>query len=141
LEVREVQTQQELDAALELRERVFCGEQGVTPEADRDGRDPEAVHVVAVEDGEVVGTCRLLIRGGIARLGRLAVERERRGAGVATAVLEEADRVARRAGAQRIDLHAQTYALDLYLSQGYRERGGRFSEEGIEHVAMEKRLA
>jgi predicted GNAT family N-acyltransferase len=140
LEVRQPQTEAELDAALALRERVFCGEQGVTPAADRDGRDGEATHIVAVEDGRVLGTCRLLLRGNVARLGRLAVERDARGRGVAGAILAEADRIARSLGARRIDLHAQTYALGLYLADGYVERGDRFVEEGIEHVAMDKAL-
>jgi predicted GNAT family N-acyltransferase len=138
--VRTAKTEAELAAALDLRERVFCGEQGVSLAADRDGRDGEATHIVAVDDGRVVGTCRLLFRGLVARLGRLAVEPDRRGAGIGAAVLREADRVARSVGAERIELHAQTYALDLYVADGYVERGSRFVEEGIEHVAMEKRL-
>ena len=39
-----------------------------------------------------------------------------------------------------ISLHAQTYARRLYLDAGYEERGPEFVEEGIEHVAMGKRL-
>jgi predicted GNAT family N-acyltransferase len=119
---------------------VFAGEQGVPVQADRDGRDPEALHLVAVENGGVVGTCRLVFRGVVARLGRLAVEPARRGEGVGSAVLREAERAAREQGAQRIDLHAQTYAKELYVRGGYLERGRPFTEEGIEHVAMEKRL-
>ena len=109
-------------------------------EADRDGRDREAVHLVAIAGERVIGTCRLLFRGGVARLGRLAVEPDRRGDGVAGAILREADRVARTAGAEAISLHAQTYAKQLYLRGGYRERGPTFVEEGIEHVSMEKPL-
>lgn len=119
---------------------MFCGEQGVSLEADRDGRDPESVHVVAIAGERVVGTCRLLFQGPLARLGRLVVEPELRGRGLARAILREADRVAVDAGAGRIALHAQTYALSLYREQGYAERGARFTEEGIEHVAMEKEL-
>ena len=127
-------------AALDLRERVFCGEQGVSREADRDGRDPEATHLVAVEDGKVLGTCRLVFRRHVARLGRLAVEQEARGRGVAAAILAEATLVARAGAAERISLHAQTYAQELYVRDGYELAGEPFEEEGIEHVAMEKRL-
>jgi predicted GNAT family N-acyltransferase len=141
VEVRQARTGEEVTAALALRERIFCGEQGVSFEADQDGRDREATHIVAIEDGAVIGTCRLLFRGDVARLGRLAVERGRRGDGVAGAILREADRVATEAGSETIALHAQTYAQALYESAGYEERGARFVEEGIEHVAMEKRLA
>jgi predicted GNAT family N-acyltransferase len=119
---------------------VFSGEQGVSIEADRDGRDSESTHLVAVDGDRVVGTCRLLFRGNVARLGRLAVDPDRRGAGIAAALLALADRVALEQGATAISLHAQTYARRLYLDAGYEERGPEFVEEGIEHVAMGKRL-
>ena len=141
MEVREASTESEVTAALELRERIFCGEQGVSFEADQDGRDPEATHIVAVDDGVVIGTCRLLFRGPVARLGRLAVEQGRRGDGVAAEILSEADRIATEVGSESIALHAQTYALPLYARAGYEPYGPTFVEEGIEHVAMEKRLA
>jgi predicted GNAT family N-acyltransferase len=141
LEVRLARSDREVDAALDLRHRVFCGEQGVPVAADRDGRDAEATHVVAVEDGRVLGTCRLLFQGGIARLGRLAVEPDARRRGLGADILAEASRTAREAGADRIELHAQTYARELYEGEGYTEYGDEFVEEGIVHVAMRKALA
>ncbi|MEA2377446.1 MAG: hypothetical protein QOI45_861 [Thermoleophilaceae bacterium] len=119
---------------------MFSGEQGVSITADRDGRDHESTHLVAVDGDSVIGTCRLLFRGKVARLGRLAVDPGRRGEGIAAALLDLADRVAREQGANAISLHAQTYARRLYLDAGYEERGPEFVEEGIEHVAMGKRL-
>ena len=119
---------------------MFSGEQGVSIAADRDGRDHEAVHLVALDGDRVVGTCRLLFRGRVARLGRLSVDPDRRGEGIAAALLALSDRVALEADAEAISLHAQTYARRLYLDAGYEERGPEFVEEGIEHVAMGKRL-
>ena len=141
MEVRLALSPDDVEQALRLRERVFSGEQGVSVEADRDGRDGEAVHVVAVERGRVVGTCRLLLRGAVARLGRMAVEPRLRGRGIGGAVLREAERAARDAGAGRIDLHAQLHARSLYARAGYEQRGRPFVEEGIEHVRMEKPVA
>ena len=120
---------------------MFSGEQGVSIAADRDGRDDESTHLVAIEHERVIGTCRLLFRGNVARLGRLAVDPDRRGHGIAAALLELADGVALERGARSISLHAQTYARRLYLDAGYEERGPEFVEEGIEHVAMGKRLS
>ena len=93
-------------------------------EADRDGRDSEATHIVAVEDGRVIGTCRLLYRGPVARLGRLAVEPDRRGNGVAAAILERAGGGCprRRSGRDAISSTPQTYALELYLRPATRSR-------------------
>lgn len=130
-----------MSAALDLRERVFAREQGVSPAADRDGRDGEALHLVALENDDVVGTCRLVFEGARARLGRLAVRSSRRRRGLGTALLAEADHQAREAGARRIELHAQLPARALYVRAGYAEQGAVFVEEDIEHVAMAKRLA
>ena len=49
VEVRRPRDEHELAAALALREEVFVGEQGVTLAADRDGLDPEALQLVAVD--------------------------------------------------------------------------------------------
>lgn len=131
----------ELDAALRLRRRVFCEEQGVAPEADRDGHDDDAIQLVAIEDEHVLGTCRVLIRGGVGLLGRMAVELERRGGGVGAALLAAADGAAQEAGADRIRLNAQTHALSVYERAGYVQEGGEFLEQGIAHVTMERQLA
>jgi predicted GNAT family N-acyltransferase len=139
--VRRTRDEEELAAALALRIEVFCGEQGVTFDGDRDGLDDEAVHLVAVEGDEVVGTCRLLIEpGGTARFGRLCVRASARGTGVGGLLLAEAEREARAGGARRIGMHAQTDALSLYRRAGFRPYGERFDEEGIEHLGMEKDL-
>ena len=141
LEVRRARDEQELAAALALREEVFVGEQGVTVDADRDGRDHEALHLVAV-DGEMLGTCRMLVEpDGSARFGRLCVRASARGRGVAAALLRAAEAEARAAGAVRIGMYAQTDALPLYERAGYTPYGERFDEEGIEHLGMEKHLA
>jgi len=120
---------------------VFCVEQGVDEKADRDGRDHEAEQLVAERGGQVVGTCRLLIEGDLARLGRMAVSRDVRGQGVGGLLLDQADRVAGEHGATRIQLHAQVAARGVYDRAGYRQISGVFVEEGIEHLTMEKRLA
>ena len=141
MEVRPARDAVELREALRLRDRVFCGEQGVSPAAERDGRDREALHLVAVDDGTVVGTCRLLFVPGIALLGRLAVESDARRRGIGAALLREAAARARTRGAARISLHAQLDARELYAGAGYTELGEPFVEQGIDHVTMEKALA
>jgi predicted GNAT family N-acyltransferase len=140
-EVRRVRDQAEMSAALALRHDVFCVEQGVPEHEELDGRDAEGIHLVAVADGELLGTCRVLMVGSTAQFSRLAVRRSARRRGIATALLEAADAETRAAGGNRLVLHAQTYARALYDRAGYRPRGREFWEAGIEHIAMEKVLA
>ncbi len=120
---------------------MFVGEQGVDAAADRDGRDGDALHLVALRDGELIGTCRVIVEQGTGRLGRMAVEPELRGQGIGAAILDEAEQASAAAGARRMRLHAQVKARSLYERAGYQATGDVFLEEGIEHVTMEKPLA
>ena len=139
-EVRRVQGEAEMTAALALRYDVFCVEQGVPRHEEVDGRDGEGLHLVAVSNGDLLATCRLLFVGPTVQFSRLAVRRSARRQGIASALLELADAETRAGGARRLVLHAQTYARGLYEAAGYEPRGRIFMEAGIEHVAMEKRL-
>jgi ElaA protein len=139
-EVRRARGEQEMAAVLELRHDVFCTEQGVPEHEELDGRDNEAIHLVAVHDDQLLGTCRVLMVGSTAQFSRLAVRASVRRRGIATALLEAADAETRAAGGRRLVLHAQTYARALYEAHGYRPRGRVFTEAKIEHIAMEKLL-
>jgi predicted GNAT family N-acyltransferase len=141
LSVRRVRDDGELRAALALRTEVFVHEQGVPLEEEIDGRDADALHLVAVGAGRVVGTCRLLALGEEMKLGRMAVAREHRGRGIAGELIAVAEDEARAAGARRMVLDAQIGAQPLYERAGYVARGARFLDAGIEHVRMEKALA
>ncbi len=138
--MRRARSPEEVEAALELRRQVFCVEQGVALEADRDGRDSDAEQVVAVRGSHVVGTLRLLCDSDPARLGRMVVSSALRGRGVGAQLLEEAERVVTQRGLHQIMLHAQVPARAVYERAGYRQLGDPFMEEGIEHVTMDKRL-
>ena len=105
-----------------------------------DGRDNEGLHLVAISDGTLVATCRLLFVGPTVQFSRLAVRESARRQGIATALLKLADDETRAGGARRLVLHAQTYARSLYEAAGYEPRGRIFMEAGIEHVAMEKQV-
>jgi predicted GNAT family N-acyltransferase len=139
-EVRRARGEDEMSAVLEIRHEVSCEEQGVPEHEELDGRDGEAMHLVAVSGREVLATCRLLFVGPTVQFSRLAVRASARRRGIATALLELADDEARAAGARRLVLHAQTYARSLYDAAGYEPRGRVFMEAGIEHIAMEKYL-
>ena len=141
IEVRPTRGDSEVAAALVLREEVFVGEQGVSLAEERDGRDQEALHLVVVDDGVVVATCRLLVEGTTVKLGRMAVARTRRGLGLARALITEAEARGRALGAERMVLAAQLNAQALYDRAGYDAYGDVFLDAGIEHVMMSKALS
>jgi predicted GNAT family N-acyltransferase len=124
--------------ALAVREEVFCREQGVSREEEIDGRDGEALHLVALApgDGSVIGTLRLLIDSGTAKVGRVAVERDWRGRGVASRMLELALAAAREQGCVRARLAAQLTATGVYRRAGFQVESEPFEDAGIQHVWM-----
>ena len=140
--VRRAQGPREIADAIALRSAVFVEEQGVPAHEDVDGRDDEALHLVAVDDaGTVVGTCRLLVDGPTLKLGRMAVAVTARRQGIGLRLLDLADAEATSAGVERIVLGAQVSAVPLYEQAGYTTRSDVFLDAGIEHVWMEKQRA
>jgi predicted GNAT family N-acyltransferase len=128
----------ELVGAIAVREQVFCREQGVPREEELDGRDEEALHVVALAPGSerVIATLRLLIDGARAKVGRVAVEAEWRRRGIASRMLELALAGARARGAQEARLAARLQATGVYERAGFVIESDEFEEAGIPHVWM-----
>jgi predicted GNAT family N-acyltransferase len=127
---------------VELRTRVFVGEQGVPPEIEQDAADATAVHVVSRNvAGRVVATGRLLLRDDrTASIGRMAADASVRGRGHGAAVLAELHRQAILRGVTEVELHAQVTARGFYERAGYAAVGEEYEEAGIRHVTMRRRL-
>jgi predicted GNAT family N-acyltransferase len=123
-----------------VRHEVFVGEQGVAADIERDPLDDTAYHAVGLVDGVPAAAGRLLRRGDVAVVGRMAVRRTARGKGVGAAVLRHLEEEARRSGCRVVELHAQLSAREFYERAGYAAQGEVYTEAGIEHVDMTKSL-
>jgi predicted GNAT family N-acyltransferase len=130
----------ERPAVMALRHEVFCVEQGVPVELEQDARDDAAIHLVAVRDGAVVGTCRLVPDPAAWSLGRMAVRADARADGVGRRLLDHAHDVAREGGARRVTLSAQVAVQGFYARRGYISRGEVFLDAGIPHIRMDLEL-
>lgn len=123
-------------AALELRHKVFVVEQGVPVELEVDEDDPTATHFVAIYEGEVVGTLRVVFKPEHAKICRVAVCRERRGSGIARHMMNFAIEHCRALGVNRFCLSAQVDKLGFYEKLGFVAFGPQFMDAGIPHLAM-----
>jgi predicted GNAT family N-acyltransferase len=126
------------EEASRIRFAVFVDEQKVPAEIEMDAHDADCVHALAfAEDGQAVGTGRLLPDG---HIGRMAVVKAWRGRGVGAALLEALTGEARRRGDPAVALSAQTHALEFYRRHGFAPEGEIYEEAGIPHQAMRKAL-
>jgi putative N-acetyltransferase (TIGR04045 family) len=100
----------EFAGALQLRVQVFCMEQGIFSETDRDAIDLRATMIVATYGAEVVGTVRIHEEEtGMWFGSRLAVKREHRRAGiVGPALIRMAVGTAHARGANSFFAHVQS---------------------------------
>ncbi len=124
------------NAAFALRREVFVWEQKVPEEEEHDQYDVTATHYVAVAEGEVVGTLRLIDYPEHIKIGRVAVRQAWRGKGVARLMVETAMADMRAKGRDRFYLTSQSDKLGLYEKLGFVAFGPEFTDGGMPHRAM-----
>lgn len=124
------------NAAFQLRRAVFVREQKVPEDIERDSYDLTAIHIVAVAEGEVVGTLRLIAMDEHIKIGRVAVDGQWRGKGIARKMITAAQDYCRTEGRDRFFLTAQSDKLVLYEKLGFVAFGPEFMEGGMPHRAM-----
>ena len=125
------------DAAL-IRKSVFIYEQGF--ENEFDDIDKTAVHCVLYLGGYPVGTGRVFEENGSAHIGRVAVQKNYRGKGNGTKIINSLESYAKEQGFKECALSAQTRAKGFYEKLGYEQQGEEYFEEYCRHILMVKKL-
>jgi len=121
------------DAAA-IRHEVFVLEQNVPVAMELDEMDARSLHAVAYDAlGSALGTARLLPDG---HIGRMAVRRAARSAGIGSRLLQTLMHSAQARGDRTVRLNAQRQAEGFYARHGYVREGAEFLDAGIPHVAM-----
>jgi len=141
IEVRILAPGPDYEAALALRFEVFVDEQAVPPEEEIDAHDERAVHFGAFADGVVVGVARVVDAGqGTAKIGRVAVRRSLRGAGVGALLMERVIAWCHLQGHREAMLDAQCRVEAFYARLGFVSEGEVFLDAGIDHIRMRRAL-
>lgn len=139
MEVRKVTTDNELQQAFQIREKVFVQEQQVAPEEEYDEYEASATHYLAYsKDNTACGTARWReTRNGI-KLERFAVLAPYRGQGAGATILHQmlVDIDKSEQANQLIYLHAQITAIPFYERFGFKKIGDEFEECNIKHFQM-----
>jgi len=139
--IRAAKTTQEVEECFRIREEVFIAEQRVPLDMERDGLDSEALHFMALADGQSVGTARVVLRdcGTSAKIGRVAVRRSNRGFGIGKLLIAAIEETPDLRDVRNFLLDAQSHALQFYARLGYETYGEEFMDAGIPHRHMKKR--
>jgi predicted GNAT family N-acyltransferase len=143
MEAKVITNEHDYQTAMQIRQEVFCVEQGVPVEVEideYDGLHGPCQHILVSRDGQAAGTGRLRVVDGVGKLERICVLAPMRQYGVGRVVMDALERAAADQGLTKLKLHGQTQAEGFYRKLGYRTTGGIFMEEGIPHVLMTKEL-
>lgn len=127
------------EALRAIRLEVFVREQAVPESLEWDELDASSIHVLARDgSGEPVACGRLTPAR---KIGRMAVRRPWRGAGIGAAILRELVARARALGWPEVALDAQVQAIAFYEREGFVAHGEIFDDAGIPHRQMTLALA
>ena len=130
----------DLDVCHALRRAVFIDEQAVPEAEEYDGRDAQALHLLAWAGARPVATARLFVDGQTAHIGRVCVLREMRGAGVGRLIMEHALNILAERGVTTALLSSQTHAIGFYERLGFAAFGPQYMDAGIPHRDMVAKL-
>lgn len=130
-----------INACRDLRRVVFIGEQGVPESEEWDDLDGQAIHLLAWEGDDPVGTARILQSGSVGKIGRVCVVQEARGTGLGAKLIRAAMDVLRsRPGVTHAKLGAQVHAIGFYEKLGFVTQGDVYDDAGIPHQDMIREL-
>jgi len=144
IDVKVVQTQDELKKVFKIREEVFVIEQKVDPKEEYDEFEDAATHFIATDEaGKACGTARWRNTPRGIKLERFAVLKNYRNKKVGQALVNAAlENISSNPASEGklLYLHAQLAAVTLYERFGFKKIGEQFEECNIMHYQMEMRL-
>ena len=131
-------TREQRETCYRLRHEVFVEEQSVPVALEIDDHDEkDAIHYLGEFDGVPAAASRIVLKDGTAKIGRLVVSKDHRGAGHGVAMMRFMLNHIRDEGlADIVALDAQTQATGLYEALGFEPEGESSMDAGIPHVRM-----
>lgn len=130
---------QELYTILTLRTDVFVVEQAC-PYPEIDGKDPNCLHLLATDEGELVAYLRILPAGlsyDKVSIGRVVIKPSYRGKGLGRPMMEQAIHyITTEWKESEIKIGAQAHLAKFYGSLGFEAVSEVYLEDDIPHLDM-----
>jgi predicted GNAT family N-acyltransferase len=132
--------EKEREGAMDVRRHVFQKDQGIDPEADFDGKDDNADHIIAYVGGKEAGTLRIRYLPEDdkknAEIERVAVLRKFRGQDIGKKMMEYALSYLKNKGIGRVMFKTREHTKEFYEGLGFRQEGEVFADGGIPNIMM-----
>nr|WP_044760957.1 GNAT family N-acetyltransferase [Streptococcus suis] len=130
---------QELYTILTLRVDVFVVEQAC-PYPEVDGKDPNCLHLLGMDNGELVAYLRILPAGlsyDEVSIGRVVIKSNHRGKGLGRPMMEQAIHfITNEWKESQIKIGAQAHLEKFYSSLGFEPVSEVYLEDDIPHLEM-----
>ncbi|MDH6307866.1 putative GNAT family N-acyltransferase [Dysgonomonas sp. PFB1-18] len=133
----------EYDQMVALRTKILRKPLGISFSEEDLERDKNDLLLAAYFPGsdQMVGCCILTpISEVTIQLRQMAVDDFYQGKGLGSELLQYSEQVATERNFEYLYLHARKVAVDFYRKHGYTIEGDQFTEVGIPHYEMIKRL-
>ena len=140
MNLKTVETKEELQDAYHVRMEVFVDEQNVPPEEEIDEFEKIATHFVMYDQDKPIAASRLRFVDEYGKLERICVVKNYRGKSCGKQLIDAMEKAIAQKGYQKAKLNAQPHAEDFYKKLEYKTVSGEFLDAGIPHITMVKEL-
>ncbi len=126
---------------VDLRMEVLRKPLGLTFAESDLQKEEKDILIGAFENDVLIGCCILTVKDAqTIQLRQMAVDPEKQGQQIGKSILEFAEKFAIEKGYKTLMMHARDVAKNFYKKCGYSIIGDEFTEVGIPHYKMEKKL-
>ena len=119
--IKEPKTEEEFEQYYDLRWRILRKSWNQPRESEKDEKENESIHIMAIFEGKVIGCGRGHFNSPTeAQIRYMAVEEGFQGKGVGTKILNDLERKLIEKGAKTIILNARENAVNFYQKHNYK---------------------
>jgi N-acetylglutamate synthase-like GNAT family acetyltransferase len=135
-------TQNQIDAIIDLRYDILRKPWNQPKETSSDGMEDTAINAFIVDNGKVIACGRLQDNGeGLGQIRYMAVDAHYQGRGLGKLIVIKLEEEARNINLRTVELQARENAVEFYKSQGYAVKETSFKLwDIIQHYLMTKNL-
>ena len=124
-----------------LRHQILRQPLGLSFSNEELENEKEDLLIAAFDDDDMLGCCMLTaLNNQTLRIRQMAVQNNLQGKGIGASLMSFVENLARDKGYRHLMMHARATAVGFYEKLGYKINGDQFTEVGIPHHVMEKKI-